>query len=167
MIKDGFLILVILIGVIFIGYQVYIYIKYGILSSVSASYYKLREDGNKWLFIVFMVFLAVGLWLIASLNPHPMAWTFYLAGSGAAFVGIAAKYRDKMDEWVHIGGTYTLIFFSLLGLGLVFGLWWPTYSLIGSSAILVLLKNKINNYGYWSEELAFACFYSGLIFILI
>ena len=156
---------VITLGTIFIAYLIYIYSRFGILSSISESYYKLKEAGNKWLFIIFMYSIGICLLLVASFNLQPMVWTFFLAGSGAAFVGIAAQYRDNMTEQVHIGATLTLIFFSLLGLGLVFGSWWPTYFLIVGSLVMLVLKPLIKQHGYWVEVLAFVCIWGGLLLV--
>ncbi len=155
-------VLIILIGVTFISYLVYIAIKYGILPSMSASYYALRDAGNKWMFIIFMYYLAISLLLVASLNPHLHAWTFFVAGSAAAFVGIAARYRDKMDERIHVGAAYSLIIFNLLGIGLVFSNFWPTYIFIVLGLVMAIFKEKIKNFGYWIEVLAFACIIWGL-----
>ncbi len=154
--------LVVLIGVIFISYLVHVYIRFGILPSISASYYALRRDGNKWLFIIFMYYLAVSLLLVASLNPHPMAWTFFVAGSAAAFVGIAARYREKLDERIHVGAAYSLIIFNLLGIGLVFSNFWPAYFFIVLGLVGAIFQNKIKNFGYWTEVLAFVCIIWGV-----
>ena len=156
---------VIILGITFVTYLVYIYYRFGILDSISESYYKLKEAGNKWLFIVFMYVLASCLLLIASFNLHPMAWTFFLAGSGAAFVGIAAQYRDNMTETWHIAATLALIFFSLLGLGLLFGSWWPSYFLIVGALVMLIMKPLIKKHGYWVEVLAFVIIWGGLLLV--
>lgn len=151
-----------LLGIIFVAYLVYIYAMFKILPSISASYYELMGIGNKWLFIIFMYYMAVSLLLVASLNYHPMVWTFFIAGSSAAFVGIAARYREEMDERIHVGAAYSLIIFSLLGIGLVFANWWPTYIFLVVLLPMALFRKKINNIAYWIEVVAFVCIMWGL-----
>jgi hypothetical protein len=159
-----------IITILAVGYFLYnflIFKKFGELPSVSASYYKLDEERKGGWFRVFIIFLAVCIFIITGMINHVHAWAFFVAGSGAVFVYAAVEYKDKMTELVHVTGATTLIVCSLLGLGLVYGSWLGAYIMAalfiygtGKSLLFKLGWVKkaevFKNDGLWYEHIATA-----------
>lgn len=154
--------LVIVMAVVFILYVLWIALMFGIKKSISESYYVLEKSGHGYLFTLFMVFLMICLMSVASLTGHEYSWSFFIAGSGAAFVGLAATFYNKITRTAHFFGAVIMIVMSLLGIGLVYHNWVPTY-LLGITLIsFYSLRSKEFKVIYWFEIAAFVFIIVGL-----
>ena len=151
-------IIIAILTVLFIGYNIWIYFRYGILPSISNSFYMLKKDNKHIFFIAVMLILGILVILLAPING-----AFFLAGSGAIFVAVAAKYKDKVTNTVHYFGASLLILASSIGVGLAFNNWVPIISTALVGAELLLLKDTIKNRIYWFEICSFVFIMWGLI----
>ena len=145
----------ILMLLVFFTYVGVIWAKYGVLPSISHSYYSL-PDNKKFLFTLWCWGYAIPAMIVGS---TPL---MFFAGAGIAFVGAAAAYREKMTETVHIIGALSGILFSQLSTILDFDLWPITIGFAAIALPLVLtrfikIKGKTicKNRTWWIEILAF------------
>lgn len=138
--------LFILMLTVFISYVTFVVIAYGVQTSISESYYRLPQR-LKFLFTLFCWFFAIPAIILGD-NA-----LMFLAGSGIAFVGGAAAFKDKMTYEVHMIGAYTGVLLSQIAIWYNYHMWYITIIFIILSGILLLLKVK--NKIWWSEILAF------------
>ena len=132
---------------VFISYVSFIWAKYGVQKSISASYYCL-PDKWKLLMTLFCWGFAVPAIIIGN------SLIMFMAGAGIAFVGGAAAFAaDKMIRDVHMIGAGTGVFFSQLAIWLQFGMWPINLVFIGASLLLLAFDKK--TYFWWIEILAF------------
>ena len=129
---------------IFISYILFVMIRFGILPSISDSYYKIKA---KPLFTFFLWSVAIGAILLGD------SILMFLAGSGIVFVGAAAAFRQRITKTVHVIGAVSGIVFSQLEIIINYQMWWVTF--IFASLAWVLHSNKIKNKTWWIEILAF------------
>ena len=156
----------IVLSVGFVLYVLWIALQFGIRKSISESYYVLEKTGHGYYFTFFMWFITGCLIaVIVNLGTDVSgAWSFFVAAIGAAFVGAATMYLQRMSGIVHFTGAVTLIFMSLLGIGLVFGNWHPMY-FMGAIIINMIVFGKvirIPNVIYWIEIVSFIAIITGL-----
>lgn len=137
---------------VFAGYVSWIWAKYGVLPSISHSYYSLPNN-LKFLFTLWCWGYALPAMIVAS---TPL---MFFAGAGICFVGAAAAYREKMTETVHIIGAVAGILFSQLSTIIDFDMWYVTaiYAAIALPLALTRFskKNICPNRTWWIEILAF------------
>jgi hypothetical protein len=155
------MILTLIQGLIFIIYVAFIWKKFGVLQSVSDSWYKLKELGGLWykLFTLFCWGLAIPM-LFQSDNPSSL---FVYSGAGFAFVGAATmfKLKDTFVPYIHFGGAAVGIILALLGIGLERYGWLPLI-VFGIATILIKLL-KVKNSTWWIEIVAFVTALTGLL----
>jgi len=126
---------------VFTPYLFGCYFLFGILKSVSASYYEIKHKAI-FTFVLWGFALPV---MIAG----DSAW-FFLAGSAIFFVGAAPEYKYKLEGDVHYVAAVLSILFGLIGivdkgdLEIALGL-----------AVGIALLRLVKNYTYWQELLAF------------
>lgn len=154
--------LVIVMAVVFVLYVLWIALRFGIKKSISESYYVLEYTGHGYLFTLFMIFIMICMMSATMLTEHEYSWTFFLAGSGAAFVGLAATFYAKVTRTAHFFGAVLLILMSLLGIGLVYGNWTPMFLTGVTALVFYILKNKDFKVIYWFEIAAFVFIIVGL-----
>jgi len=142
---------------IFITYLTFVISKYGILNTISESYYKLSEAMN-FLFTLFCWGVGFPLFI-----GHPQA-LFIASGTFLSFVGAAAMYRmdDKATQIIHTTGAIGSILFGFLGLGIHLHVWYPFILYLLSIIAIKILK--IKNPTWWIETFAFIFIILGLIF---
>jgi len=138
--------LFILMLTVFISYVTFVIISYGVQPSISESYYKLPQR-LKFLFTLFCLLFAIPAIILGD-NV-----LMFLAGSGIAFVGAAATFKDKMTYEVHMIGAYAGVLLSQISIWYNYHMWYITIIFIILSGTLLLLKVK--NKIWWSEILAF------------
>lgn len=118
--------------VISLAYVSFIYKRYGVLTSISASTYSLKGQ-ERWYFLAF-------LWSIALLNlAHPMGLYGFITTAGLCFTGITIDHEDDIahSKQVHMVATVGAIICAFLGLVILHSLWWSTISfIIGSIALI-------------------------------
>ena len=137
---------------VFVGYVSWIWAKYGVLKSISHSYYALPEN-LRFLFTLWCWGYAIPAMIVAS---TPL---MFFAGAGICFVGAAAAYREKMTETVHIIGAACAILFSQLSIIIDFNMWYVTVAFAAIALPLALTrfskKGICPNRTWWVEILAF------------
>ena len=78
--------------IVFIAYLLTIYIKYGLLPSISESFYKLPSN-RKWIFTFFIWYISIMIMLIGGTN------LFFLSGIGIMFVATFPYFLEQ--RWQH------------------------------------------------------------------
>lgn len=135
--------LTMIMATIFILYVVFIVLKFGVLSSISASSYKL--EGNwRFLFFLWLAILAImnlwqGLGVWGGLTSIGFTW---------AGLTLNHKKSDKLYDEIHTAGTIGAILSALGGLAFLHGIYLP----IALSAVGAYLIYKfIFNWIFWTE----------------
>jgi hypothetical protein len=142
--------------VIFMVYIIFIYTLYGVLPSISASWYLLPKR-LKILFYIFCVSIGILTILHGSIY-------FFLSGAGLIFTGTASAYKSKdtYTNIVHFSGAAVCILFALLGLWVESQIIFP--SIILTIIIAALISFRIKNYIWWVELSAFLLLIAGLFY---
>lgn len=133
--------------VIITTYVTFIYRRYGVLTSISASTYYL-EKNDRYYFLGF-------LWAISILNLFQGMEEFgFLTACGLIFTGITIDHESSgaHTDRVHQVGTIGAIIAAFSGLYFLYGMWIPTAILLTGVAVLYRTKNFI----WWIEIVAFA-----------
>ena len=149
--------LLIFVVLSFVGYISFIINRYGVLPSISESYYKMKNDNlfGGGLFTLFIWSLSFPLIIVGNTS------LMFFAGAFLAFVGAATAFKDlKMTRRVHNIGAIGGIGFGFLSMIIDFKLNEITYFMLLASLILYLLK--IKNLIWWVEVLAFVLIILGL-----
>lgn len=147
------ILLIISLG-IFLIYNGYIYYKYGLLPSISDSYYKLPEK-YRIFFTLFIWFFILPI-IIVSSTP-----LMFFAGSAIMFVGAAPKFLEDHEKLIH--------FISAI-IGMVLSLFSMIIDFKVIIAIPILLFNlflflkKPKNYIWWIEVITFLTIISILFY---
>lgn len=152
------MVILILLVIMFISYNGYIYFKYGLLPSISDSYYLLLKTNKEFLFNVFIWFISVGFILSAS-NVMFIVGCFLLLG-----VSTAPLFKNSnIQKYIHSVGAIGGIFIALLSLALYNGLYLPIsiVLLFTISATVFKMKNKT----YWIEIVSFLTVIISLFFV--
>ena len=144
----------------FFGYVGFIFIRYGVQSSVSESYYRLPRN-LQWLFTVATWGYAFPALIIGlQLTDNGLV---FLAGAGIAFVGASPAFKGiKMEHTVHMVGAIVGITAMQIFLCVV-GFWWITLAFAVVSGLLFIWKRTYSHYVWWVEIAAFisiALFYA-------
>lgn len=134
---------------VFISYVSFIWLKYGVQESISASYYALPKQYN-FLFTLFCWGFAIPA-IIASIDVTPL---MFFAGAGICFVGVAAQINDKWVNKIHSTAAILGVLFSQLAI--IFGYHMLLVSGISISIIALLKLLKIKNQIWWIELVAFS-----------
>jgi len=135
---------------IFTLYIRFILAKYGLLKSVSASYYELHD---KALFSAVLIAFSLSA-MFAGRDVY-----IFTAGSGICFVAFAPKYKLKFDNDVHYIAASIGIVFGFTQL-LVWGYWLMLIPiLVAIPAFIKFSKNPI----YFIEVISFYLIITGLI----
>ncbi len=157
------MILTIFQACIFIAYVLFIYLLFGVLPSISDSWYKLQEKGGVWysLFTWFCYGIGIPMWF--QTNGSAPAF-FFLSGIGLVCVGVATmfKLKDSITPYVHFIGATVGIVAGLVGIGLEREDWIPAMLFVAVSACITLFKVK--NATWWIEITAFLCIIMGLLY---
>ena len=143
---------------IFAGYVTYIYSKFGVLKSISKSYYELRPK-NKWMFTIALWGFSIPM-IIAGDTA-----LMFLAGSAICFVGAAPAYKDSMTDKVHVAGAVAGIVLGAAAMWINYGFWWIT-GLMALSAFL-MSHFEIKNETWWIEITEFMFIFLGVLLSII
>jgi hypothetical protein len=141
---------------IFILYITLIVYKYGILESISASWYSLPK---KWQPLFWLFATSIGFCMLPYTDYHSL---FFLSGGGLVFVGTAAGFEDeKMTNRVHYTGAVLGIGAAILGLYLFLNTLTPLYiTLLFLITSIIFHRTHII---WWTEIGAFVGIVYGLI----
>jgi hypothetical protein len=138
--------------ILFFGYIIFIWKRYGIQSSVSESYYRLPRN-LQWLFTIATWGYALPA-MIIGLDFTGNGLVF-LAGTGIAFVGASPAFKGiKMEHTVHLIGALVGITAAQLFL-IVEGYWYVTLLFAIFSGLAFIIKYFYMNFIWWIEILAF------------
>lgn len=132
---------------IFWGYVGFIVAKYGILPSLSDSYYQLPVSIRDIVFT--LVFYATGVMAIILGECGLM----FAAGVGICLVGTAPQFKDSYVKKIHFVGAGAAALFSQLYILFVVHLW-PITAALGFFGLLFYLL-KVKNLIWWLEMLCF------------
>jgi len=148
------LILLITSLTIFLIYNGYIYFTYGLLPSISDSYYKLPEK--------FRIFFTLFIWsfilpiIIVSSTP-----LMFFAGASIMFVGAAPKFMEDHEKLIHFIS-------AILGMTLSFLSMIVDFKMISVVPLLLinvfLFLKKPKNYIWWIEIITFMTIISVLFY---
>ena len=144
----------------FILYVGGISLKYGILESISASWYKLPKKWN-WLFTLFT--FGVGLPMFAYID-HLGYDNGFMFGSGAllCFVGVAVQYKQKLTATVHYFGATGAILLGFTGV-IIANQWSFVFLALWVAFLIGYSPSKNKNYTFWAEVTAFGLISLGIL----
>ena len=149
-----------LLAFIFVSYIGFIVYRFGVLPSISESYYKLQPLRTSFLFTLFCWSLST---LMLFQTNETTAW-FFASGVGLAFVGAATMFRwaGAHTRKLHDLGAGIGITCAFIGLGVEYSNWIPMAVFIAVGTILSSFK--VQNRIWWIEITAFCCVISGLLY---
>jgi len=155
------MILTILQTIVFITYITFLVKKFGVLPSISESWYRLQPEKLGYLFTLFCLTLGI-LMLYQGTQDTSL---FFISGVGLCFVGAATQFKinDYYTGIIHSAGAAICIVSALVGIGIEYNLWLPGFGFIILTipAYIFIKKNKT----WWIEMLAFISILIGLIII--
>lgn len=140
----------------FVLYISYIVAKYGILSSISDSWYMLPFK-EKLLFTFFIWSIGVPI-----MGLYDKSWLFVASGIVLSLVGVSSAFRSE-QKWVrklHVVGATGGIILAYLGL-LACRIYYPF--IIAGVISLLFIKLKIKNETWWIEVIDFVLIITGII----
>lgn len=135
---------------VFLSYVIYIVIKFGILPSISQSFYELSQKNN-FLFTFFCWGFALPAIIIGTDLTNN--FLMFLAGSGIMFVGAAAAFKEKLTKPVHEISAYAGVILSQLSIAYDFNMYYINFIFIGLSLIIAVGLKRTRT--FWIEILAF------------
>lgn len=146
-----------------VSYTVYAVRTVGIPTSLSETYYLLKDQGRKgW---PFMAALCLGgLFVLApfiEFSPEDVAFLPFFAGAGLMFVGLAPQFGMKVEKWVHyIGAAVTALSVVLWS---IFAYEWLWITVIATAlAVIYPIVKKPSTWLFWAEMAVFAAGYINL-----
>jgi hypothetical protein len=142
--------------IVFVAYMTFISIKFGVIHSISESWYKLPKGQKAW----FTAF-CWGLGFPMVVHEHGL---FMLSAAGFLFVGAATMFKQRMTDKVHYAGAGAGIVGALAGLWVVYGAWWPL--MVTAVALGGILVTKIKHPIYWLEIVAAITIIAGLLAVV-
>lgn len=146
-----------LVFLLYIGFIVY---RFGVLPSISESWYRLQPFRISFLFTLFCWSLST---LMLFQTNETTGW-FFASGVGLAFVGTATmfKWSGAYTDKLHGLGAVVGILCALVGLGVEYNNWIPTAAFVAIAAILSAFK--VENKVWWIEIAAFCSVIAGLFY---
>jgi hypothetical protein len=147
-------ILFILMGILLWGFIGTIVALYGVLPSLSDSYYELPEKWRDYIFTP--LFFALGLF---SAILGESGWMVF-AGFGICLVGAAPQFKDSFVKPVHFVGAGIAAIFSQLYILFALGLWPLNIAFI--VACILISVFRANNRIWWLEMACFVSAYGAL-----
>ena len=142
---------------IFILYTTLIVYRYGILPSISESWYVLPLR-QKFLFTLFTWGIGIPMMFYDS-------GALFLSGSALTFVGVATQFKTSISftREVHYAGALIGVLVPLIYFGISSDNWMPL--LIQVISTMIIISTRIQNKIWWTEIVAFFCVLSGLLSI--
>jgi hypothetical protein len=139
---------------IFVSYITFIIINFGILPSISDSYYKLSLN-SKFIFTLAMWGFAFPIIMLSENG------LLFFSGAGICFVGAAPLFKEEFEGLIHRIGAITGIGLGLLALIIYYNSYYLVllYVLI----FLIIYLSKVNNRIWWIEILSFLTIIIGLL----
>lgn len=131
---------------IFVAYVGMIWYRYGVLPSISESYYRLPKDQKIlftffcWLFVTPAIILGDSVFM-------------FVAGTAIFFVGAASAFKMRLTGQVHIVGAVVGILCGLLHIVFVENNY--PLSIITASLVISIMISGIKNSTWWIEIVVF------------
>jgi len=144
---------------IFTAYVSFIISKFGVLPSISESFYRLNENRLGLLFTLFCWTLAVPMMF----QSNETTLFFFFSAVGLGFVGATPmfKWSGAMTDKIHGAGAGIGIACGLAGLYFEYHMWEPFVGfLLVTGAILGF---KLKDHIWWIEIMAFLAIITGLL----
>jgi len=139
---------------VFISYLIYIVKQFGVLPSISDSYYFTKKR------LLFAMFIFSVVWPITWLGQQSIL--MQLAGGVLSFVGVAAGFNDsKIEKFVHFTGAVLGFTFAFIAVGLMFGTWWLSFIMVAVVSLFNLIK--LPNKTWWIEVVGFVLLMLGFL----
>ena len=132
----------------FFSYVILILTRYGVLKSISNSYFFLPLE-YKFLFTLFCWGFAIPVIIIGT----PQTPLMFFAGTGIAFVGAAAQIKQKLTYRVHMTGALSAILLSQIAMIFVYDAWYMT-AICAILATVFYFTNK-KTWMFWMEVVCF------------
>ena len=136
----------------FVSYVAWVWVKFGILPSISDSYY---HSHNNFLFWAFLIGLSVPVILVGS-----SALTFF-AGAFLCFTASAPAFKQKMEGIVHVIGATGGIFLGVVATICDMHLWIPAVLMVSFTVLATVFKLK--HHTWWIEIVAFVTILASLV----
>jgi len=139
---------------VFLSYIIPIISIYGILPSVSESYYELPDKYN-FLFTLFCWGFAIPTMIIGvDLTDN---FLMFFAGAGICFVGAAAAFKEELPKKVHETSAIIGIVSSQLSIAFDFKMYYVNiiFAVLFALIMFLKLKYKIETHIFWIEMVAF------------
>ena len=151
--------LLIIQACVFLFYVIGIVERYGVLESISESWYKLPL-AYKGLFTLFTWGLGIPMFFY---GPLPL----FLSGVGLVFVGTATRFKMKESytRTIHFSGAVAGVLIPLLYFGICYDMWWLFHLQFWVSAV-IYAHDRIENSIWWIEILGFITVMIGMYLIL-
>lgn len=147
-----------LLVTIFCQYIYFIYIKFGILNSISASFYKVK---NMFRFFVWGISLCVVPFAIHEFKLLMILGIIMLGSVG----GFARFNRDQLRFKIHMIGAIGGISLLFISLWIYFDIWFISVFMLMGVALFAIIRR--NNHDVWGMEvLAFILLSFGLFLTL-
>ena len=146
-------------GIVFTTYILFIIRKFGVLPSISQSFYNLNETRLGLLFTLFCWALAIPM-IFQSNETTPL---FFFSAAGLALVGATPMFNwsGAMTDKLHGIGAGVGIAFGLAALYFEYHMWEPFVGFILATGLILGLKLK--NHIWWIEIMAFLSIITGLL----
>jgi len=129
---------------IFLLYVGMVWYRFGVLTSISESYYKLPRK-QQVLFTLFCWGFAIPAMILGD------SVLMFLAGSAICFVGAASAFKMKQVYYVHAIGAVVGMLLGLCYILFDADQYWIATSLV----ILTLILTKSKNFLWWTEIVVF------------
>ena len=143
----------------FFSYVGYIWSKFGILPSISDSWYVLPEK-QRPLFTFFCWGFALPAAIIGFTisDGSPFQFLMFFASGGIMFVGVAPDFKKGLDKIIHAVAALTGVIASAAYLLFVFPeMWYVPVGFILGSLLLYLYRQRLKEI-WWIEILSFISF---------
>ena len=153
---------------IYVVYNAISMAYFGILDSLSNTYYLYKEKcGKGWLFCLMMytvVLLMMPAWIGLSEGSN---WQFlaFLAPASIMFVGTAPRFKDSnLENKVHSISAIIAAICSIAWVALVTPYWWLILIWTGFVALAAIFTSSYKSaYTYWLETIAFGATFTAAI----
>ena len=147
---------------IFVSYITFLVIKFGVLPSISESWYQLRDLGGVWYSLFSWFCFGLGFTMFFQTNGD-VPYLFFLSGAGLSMIGVLTMFKLKNDiqPYIHFVGCFISVVCGFFGIGIERHTWIPLIGFLIISTLLnfILKKNKM----WWWEILAFTSIILGLL----
>lgn len=140
--------LVVMSNTVFTVFWIMIVAIYGLIPSISHSFYELPEKA-RGLFTFTLWSFAIPMMIV---GEHGL---MFFAGASICFVGAAADYRNELTDTVHYVCAVLSIALGILYWGFKFDNWYVGIPIVISAAVLYPILRKRAT--LWVEIVAYYC----------